>query len=306
MLAEKLKALHIYIIHSKLIDMKVVKIIPGLAVAFVAMVSFLGLASCKNETKTLATDSICVKSDSANIADIKVCVDYPSDGKSEVVDSVRAYINNCLHSHFMNLDENGKPLSDVALYDGDINDGNALAAYYCDAYRAEAVKLHAEESIPAVPAPFVHYMEIKMCCDTSTFVSYTVNNYVFSGGAHGSDFVDAATFSTADGHVVGYPVDTAKVKELQPVLRKYVAEYMAQNDNSINAKNVTDYLFIDNDVIPLPVVAPYFTPQGLTFVYQQYEIAPYAVGHPSFTVPYKELASWLTSEAKEIAAPFMK
>lgn len=286
--------------------MKVVKIIPSLAVASVAMVSFLGLASCKNETKTLTTDSICVKSDSANIADVKVCVDYPTGGKDELVDSVRAYINNCLHSHFMALDENGKPLSDVALYDGDITDGNALAAYYCNAYRTEAVKLHAEESIPPVPAPFVHYIEIKMCCDTSTFVSYTVNSYVFSGGAHGSDLIDAATFSTADGHVVGYPVDTAKVKELQPVLRKYIAEYMAESDKTINSKNVTDYLFIDNDVIPLPVVTPYFTPQGLKFVYQQYEIAPYAVGLPSFTVPYKELASWLTSEAKEIAAPFMK
>ncbi len=286
--------------------MKVRKIFFNAAIVAIAMALFLGLSACKEESKAIVTDSICVKSDSNKVADVKISVDYPLEGKSEVVDSIRAYINNTLHNGFMELDENGKPVAENPLYNGDMKDGKALLAYYCEAYKKEAVKLHSEESIPPVPAPFVHYTDIKLCCDTLTFVSYTVNNYIYFGGAHGTDIVDMVTFSKADGHVLGYPVDTVKVKELQTILRKYVAKFMVEYDNTINEKNVTDYLFIDNNIIPLPVTKPYFTPAGVAFVYQQYEIAPYAAGHPSFTVPYSEIAPWLTDEAKAIAAPFLK
>jgi hypothetical protein len=36
------------------------------------------------------------------------------------------------------------------------------------------------------------------------------------------------------------------------------------------------------------------------FVYQQYEIASYAVGMPSFTVAYDKLLPYLTPEARKV------
>ena len=47
-----------------------------------------------------------------------------------------------------------------------------------------------------------------------------------------------------------------------------------------------DGLFIENGIIPLPAAAPYLSPDGVVFVYGQYEIGAYAIGMPTFTVPY--------------------
>ena len=56
----------------------------------------------------------------------------------------------------------------------------------------------------------------------------------------------------------------------------------------------------------MPATSPYFTADGIVFTYQQYEIAPYAAGQPSFTLSYKDVASYLTKEAFEVAEPFLK
>jgi hypothetical protein len=49
--------------------------------------------------------------------------------------------------------------------------------------------------------------------------------------------------------------------------------------------------------LPLPQAAPYFTKDGITFVYAQYEIACYAAGMPTFTIPYNKIEGILTSSA---------
>lgn len=286
--------------------MKTKKIISVLAFTVFALVCVQGFVSCKSESKAVATDSISKSLKSDKMADINVYADFPTDGKQCVVDSVRAYINDAMYSSFAELDTNGRPLAKDALYKGDVKDGRALVDFYADAYRKEMVKLHKEESIPPVMGPFVHYFSVKMNCDTTTFVTFLTSDYVFTGGAHGSEKIGTATFSKADGHMLGYAVDTTKTAQLQPMLRKYLTEYFSENDRTINENNLTDYLFIEGKTIPLPATKPYFTKDGLAFVYQQYEIAPYAAGQPSFTVPYKEIAPYLTKETFEIAEPFLK
>ena len=61
-----------------------------------------------------------------------------------------------------------------------------------------------------------------------------------------------------------------------------------------------DYLFIEDGVFPLPVWEPSLTKEGVSFTYQQYEIAPYAFGMPSFTIPYEKAMEFLTPEAKAL------
>jgi hypothetical protein len=38
----------------------------------------------------------------------------------------------------------------------------------------------------------------------------------------------------------------------------------------------------------------------VTFVYQPYEIAPYAVGMPAFTIDFKEIRPYLTVTAQKL------
>lgn len=52
------------------------------------------------------------------------------------------------------------------------------------------------------------------------------------------------------------------------------------------------------DSFPLPSTPPYFTRKGVTFVYQAYEIAPYAAGIPTFTVDFDDIDKYLSDEGK--------
>ena len=54
------------------------------------------------------------------------------------------------------------------------------------------------------------------------------------------------------------------------------------------------------DYLPLPHNAPYLTEQGIVFAYQQYEIAPYALGIPTFTLNYQKIEPYLSSAVKEM------
>lgn len=60
-------------------------------------------------------------------------------------------------------------------------------------------------------------------------------------------------------------------------------------------------LFIENGIIPLPKNGVYLSSEGVVFIYGQYEIAPYALGMPTFTVPYKEIGKFLSPEARRLA-----
>ena len=64
-----------------------------------------------------------------------------------------------------------------------------------------------------------------------------------------------------------------------------------------------DDMLMDKDnfsVRPLPDCPPLFEKKGVTFVYNQYEIAPYATGLPSFTIPYEKLVPFMNATAKKL------
>ena len=148
--------------------------------------------------------------------------------------------------------------------------------------------------------------EIHMCYEanirktgeTDRYLIYNSNTYAFLGGAHGSASDYSVNIDKATGKVLKETVDTTQVKALQPILRKGVLRYFkAQGEKDVTEKNLSDYLFIEKGIIPLPKYAPYLAKDGVHFIYQQYEIGPYAMGMVSFVVPYSDIKAFLTAEA---------
>ena len=76
--------------------------------------------------------------------------------------------------------------------------------------------------------------------------------------------------------------------------------YYKEADVEMTQDELLDNLMIEDRTIPLPVWEPYPTAEGLVFTYQQYEIASYAEGMPSFTVPYEEIQPYLTEEFRQL------
>lgn len=66
-------------------------------------------------------------------------------------------------------------------------------------------------------------------------------------------------------------------------------------------KELDDLLMLPTPgYLPKPVSDPYLTKEGVVFVYQQYEIAPYAAGSPKFTLPYSEVKKYMTHTVLEL------
>ena len=134
--------------------------------------------------------------------------------------------------------------------------------------------------------------------ETDRYLIYNSTTYTFEGGAHGSATDYSVNIDKATGKVLKETVDTTQVKDLQPILRKGVLRYFKeQGDKEITEKNLGDYLFIEKGIIPLPKHAPYLAKDGVHFIYQQYEIGPYAMGMVSFVVPYSDIKAFLTADA---------
>lgn len=135
---------------------------------------------------------------------------------------------------------------------------------------------------------------------TDKFVSLAIKSYSYEGGAHGSSKISQQTFRKEDGREFGWNNmfnETNKYK-LRELLTKKVMEYFHVNSET----ELKDCLLNPDDayLIPLPETPPMMLENGIRFVYQQYEIAPYAAGMPSFVLPYSEVKPLLTTSASDL------
>ena len=285
---------------SHLITLLSLLLLPALMTAF---------ASCKSDCigTALTTDSIKIENNEDSLATASLVFDYPTEGRPKMLDSVRAYINETLY-HCFYPGENGKSKY-AELYMGDLESGKKVGKFYGKAFAEEMKQMRHADGMDKTSAPYSHYLTLRKVEDTDFFTSYVLHNYWYTGGAHGSDFTEGATISKFDGHVLSYPIDTLRLMDIQPLLAQGIADYLntaKQWDDNITAKNIRDYLFLSGDTIPLPAARPYLTAKGIMMVYQQYEIGPYAMGQPSFVIPYDKVMPFLTKDAKSVITPMLE
>ena len=137
--------------------------------------------------------------------------------------------------------------------------------------------------------------------DTPSYVVFESQDYVYLGGAHGGvTGAGCLTFDKKTGALVETFLDEDCVEDLQPVIREGLVGYFASDDGEVTEENLDDWLLLDDDLIPLPAWQPFPSKDGLVFTYQQYEIAPYAAGMPSFVIPIDKLEPYLTDEARAL------
>ena len=141
-------------------------------------------------------------------------------------------------------------------------------------------------------------VEIEKEYETEKYCVFSLDHYVYSGGAHGSSLgVGGMTFCKSDGKRFTSFLKPSVVKQLQPLLRKGLVSYFSGQDENVTEATLGNMLQIEGSLIPLPADTPYPSEKGLVFRYGQYEIACYAAGKPEFCIPYSKIKPYLTSEA---------
>lgn len=272
-------------------------------------------AQAANDIKEAqAADTLVVNTDSCilqegKIVQCTISVDYPTE-PNELSKSIRAILNEELANLYLGS-MNGDEIEKQESYKGDLTNGNLVIEKYCKdnfAYLKSQMK-DLKDADPRADANMSYDIRLNKEAETDSYVTYHCFSYVYLAGAHGSTFERSFNIVKATGKKLSQVVDTARVKDLQPILRKGVLSYLNQqsgnesqteNEEQITDAQLNDYLFIENGIIPLPSSSPYLAKDGVHFIYQQYEIGPYAMGLVSFTVPLDKIKPYLTAEALKL------
>lgn len=245
---------------------------------------FIGLATigCNKETvETSRNISIALgnSQDSVNVS-----IDVPTYADSKVNAAIMEQLSEQLGG----------------TYEGDYADCDSFVRFCAQKYMKELADLRAEFEDFDPGMPFERSLTVKKSYETDLLVTYDVQTYEFSGGAHGGASSYGITFRKSDGRQMGQNTlltPNPEAFEWNEMLKSGLMEYFeAKNESDLEAclQGVETYN------IPMPACGVSFGPDGMNFVYQQYEIACYAAGMPSFTIPYDKLKPCLNVTGRRL------
>lgn len=283
------------------------------------------ITSCSAPKQEMATTQSFEYIDTLDRVLITINVEMPqgSDPASATMrENIHDELYNKVRAAILRGDEGG-----VKRYEGDLSDCQALIDFYGNELKEELTAIRTEDmtefcdsdeecehsdsassdydeeeedTFPMYSCDIdIAQQHDSILGDSVKYVIYTCESYVYYGGPHGGYDVTYLTLDKSNGFLMDFVPQSAEAA-LQPLIKKGLVEYFNGNDAGVTEANLKDCLLIDSDTIPLPVTTPCPTPEGLFFVYAQYEIAPYAAGTPSFTIPYKDILPYLNEDAKAL------
>lgn len=184
-------------------------------------------------------------------------IEYPTEGSDILLQNIREWINESL---------GGK-------YNGDLADGQALFNHYWNEFVKDK---DGDERY--------NHATIKKVYEDSKVVTFTNETYAYVDGAmHGMESTKGVTFRKSDGRKFTADLLDGSYKyqtEIKNGLRKYFE--INTNDELMERLMLRDNT---SGEVPFPSTDPWITADGVVFCYPSYEIACYADGLPTFTIP---------------------
>jgi len=281
-------------------------------------VAVLTAMSCNNAKGPMPTE-LYYRADSTACAYLTVDAELPS-GKDKVSAGVRGELAGVIDDILSRI-TSYEDERFFGPFEGDGGDTRAMLDYYRDNAFGVISRLAQEdaderatfiiesddftdeekETMLANFPRWAYEFSLRKVEDNDRYVVFQSRDYIYMGGAHGGvTGKGCLTFSKEDGRLVTDFVDPSRVGDIQPLIVKGLLEYWAEGGFETTWDDMKDVLFIEDGIVPLPSWPLCPTEEGMVFIYQQYEIAAYAMGMPSFTVPYDEIAPYLTDEARQL------
>lgn len=253
--------------------------IPAIAIA---------IASC-NTQKTgqpittdpiSATDSITVGDSRASVS---IAGQYPSS-HDMLADSMRLWIATTINHTASYTSEDITTLSPAM-----IADGQKLIDTCADSLMTQARRDFIDLQDNGFNTTYEYDVTFGISYTSPGIATCYCTSYGYQGGAHGGTSAVNASFRRSDGLILDYDntFTPQGIAELIDILREEIWTQYFEPD--CPDCDMADVLLINPLELELPSALPHFGPDGITFTYQQYEIAPYAAGMPSCTIPYDTL-----------------
>ena len=254
-------------------------------VAFAFVVSVIFLTGCQSRAPKVLNDSVAVEQTDSIVFSYEeehlVCniVALMPDA------AVRKGVGEWLDTQF------GKS------YSGDKSDIEAMVEFYGKFYTDSLRSIYAEGVVEDMVLGY--NAEMSKLFESDKVVTYGMMISYEIGGPHPLTSFFGATFRKDNGQQLTWDiVKKERMEDFRSVVREKLKGYFEVNTE----EDFIDCLQGVEDVnhIPLPVTAPYMIDGGLAFIYQQYEIAAYALGMPNDTISYQQLRPYLTEQALQL------
>lgn len=231
-------------------------------------------------TKTVSvSDSVVMNGITATV---KMEADYPESGNFFVINSIREWMSEQLGGTYAGNYDNPQEMFDF--------------------YKKETLTDYRQNIIPDMPPieGISAYKDVKFSkmYETEKFVTYLCTIEGYAGGAHGWFISQGQTFRKSDGRRVNFDIFREESKmELADLIKDNVLlQYFEAESDSKESFFFQEF----EEIFPLPDSDPMFTKAGVTFTYQQYEVAPYAAGLPTCTIPYDLMDPFLTQAGRNL------
>ncbi|MBR1801167.1 MAG: DUF3298 domain-containing protein [Bacteroidaceae bacterium] len=160
---------------------------------------------------------------------------------------------------------------------------------------------------------YLNHLTIELQERTPDYLTLSLGHETYLGGAHGGYHAEGITFRRTDGAMMGWNLfDMSRKAELVALIKEGLKEYFSEGSEEtvVTDEQLYENLILWDDPeteenelelgIPLPATAPWVTRRGVSFIYQQYEIAAYACGLPSMCFPVEKVAPLLSAEGKAL------
>lgn len=256
-----------------------------------AMSAALLAASCGNESAStgpiLTVDSLAVNDSLAyggSSVEISISGLYPDSGAMPMVDSVRRWLADCLSQGTFSEQKRI-----IVPTQAEIAQPKRLLEHLTKKIIASSQRDFIEFSYePDLRVGYEYQINFEPTYQSDSLLTYA---YCYLGGAHGSTISRAATFAVPSGVLLTYNnvFIPDRRKELIARIRQGLWEQYFSPTVADPKATLADALLIDPAELDLPACGPEFGPNGITFTYGQYEIAPYASGMPACTLSYTDL-----------------
>lgn len=153
--------------------------------------------------------------------------------------------------------------------------------------------------------PYEYTLEIKVETITDRYVTLTVSEYQYLGGAHGMNVYAGQTFRLSDGKQLEWDDLFARKSSLRPYITK--AFNKQPRDERPDWSMIYEYTNTNAATYPMPDTDPWIDDKmELNFIYQAYEIAPYAYGSMQCSIPVLNLRTLLKPGVRDLLAPLSK
>lgn len=140
--------------------------------------------------------------------------------------------------------------------------------------------------VPEWTGGFFKEVKTNTLLNTAKLVSFEMSASGYTGGAHPSYSAVLATYDLATGKSIELAHVVSDTAALRPMLEKgFLA---AKKEGSSDTTKLFDLLFPEIKQLPVSTNIS-IVPEGVRFLYNPYEVAPWAVGATEITLTWEQL-----------------